>query len=107
MATSNKLERQTLAPVCLSDLHDDGGQVGASAGIAGQLDPVQVDAVPQSLVQCELPAVGKERKIIHVRSVAEPKLFIFGSGSDFGHNFGSGSSSSYNHILALKTVLKH
>ena len=33
-------------------------------------------------------------------SVAEPKLFI--SGSDFGHNFGS--SSSYSHILALKTV---
>ena len=40
-------------------------------------------------------------------SVAEPKLFIFGSGSDFGHNFGSGSSYSYSHILALKTVLKH
>ena len=40
-------------------------------------------------------------------SVAEAKLFIFGSGSDFGQNFGSGSSSSYNHILALKTVLKH
>ena len=35
-------------------------------------------------------------------SVAEPKLFIFGSGSDFGHNFGSGSGSSssysYSHI---------
>ena len=30
-------------------------------------------------------------------SVAEPKLFIF--GSDFDHNFGS--SSSYSHILAL------
>ena len=42
-----------------------------------------------------------------VNSVAEPKLFIFGSGSDFGYNFGSGSSSSYSHILALKTVLKH
>ena len=27
-------------------------------------------------------------------SVAEPKLFIFGSGSDFDHNFGSGSSYS-------------
>ena len=44
-------------------------------------------------------------------SVAEPKLFIFGSGSssgsDFGHNFGSGSSSSNSHILALKTVLKN
>ena len=40
-------------------------------------------------------------------SVAEPKLFIFGSGSDFDHNFGSGSSSSYSQILALKTVLKH
>ena len=39
-----------------------------------------------------------------VSSVAEPKLFIFCSGSDFGHNFGSGSSSSYSHILAL---LKH
>ena len=37
-------------------------------------------------------------------SVAEPKLFIFGSGFDFGHNFGS----SYSHILlALITVLKH
>ena len=34
-------------------------------------------------------------------SVAEPKLFIFGFGSDFVHN--SGSSSSY--ILPLKTVL--
>ena len=32
-------------------------------------------------------------------SVAEPKLFFFGSGSssDFDHNFGS----SYSHILAL------
>ena len=45
--------------------------------------------------------------------VAEPKLFIFGSGSDLGNNFGSGSSSSssssssFRHILALKTVLKH
>ena len=28
-------------------------------------------------------------------------LFIFGSGSTFGHNFGFGSSSSY--ILTLKT----
>ena len=36
-----------------------------------------------------------------ISSVAEPKLFIFGSGSDFDHNFGSGSSSSYSHILAL------
>ena len=27
-------------------------------------------------------------------SVAEPKLFIFGSGSDFEHNFGSGFGSS-------------
>ena len=40
-------------------------------------------------------------------SVAEPKLFIFGSSSNFGHNFGSGSSSSYSYILALKTFLKH
>ena len=32
-------------------------------------------------------------------SVAEPKLFIFGSGSDFDHNFGSGSS--YSLILTL------
>ena len=32
-------------------------------------------------------------------SVAEPKLFSFGSSSDFDHNFGS--SSSYCHILAL------
>ena len=39
-------------------------------------------------------------------SVAEPKLFIFGSGSNFDHNFGSDSSSgsSYRHILALTTV---
>ena len=37
-------------------------------------------------------------------SVAEPKLFIFGSGSIFVHNFGS--SSSYSHILLLRTVLK-
>ena len=36
-------------------------------------------------------------------SVAEPKLFIFGSGSDFDHNFGFGSS--YSHILALQIVL--
>ena len=37
-------------------------------------------------------------------SVAEPKLFIFGSGSTFVLYFGSGSSSS--HIqLPLKTVL--
>ena len=35
-------------------------------------------------------------------SVAETKLFIFGSGSDFVHNFGS--SSSYSHILPHKTV---
>ena len=34
-------------------------------------------------------------------SVAEPELFIF--GSDFDHNSGSGSSSSYSHILALKS----
>ena len=41
-------------------------------------------------------------------SVAEPKLFIFGSGSTFVHNFcsGSSSSSSPSHILPLKTVLK-
>ena len=40
-------------------------------------------------------------------SVAELKLFIF--GSDFDHNFGSGSGSSsrHSHILALKTVQKH
>ena len=41
-------------------------------------------------------------------SVAEPKLFIFGSdsgySSTFVHNFGSGSSSC--HIMTLKTVLK-
>ena len=40
-------------------------------------------------------------------SVAEPKLFIFGPCSNFDHNFGSGSGSSYSHILALKTVLKY
>ena len=39
----------------LTDLHDDGGEVGASAGVAGQLYPVQVDAVPQLLVQSEFP----------------------------------------------------
>ena len=37
-------------------------------------------------------------------SVAEPKLFIFGSDSTFDHNFGSGSSSSYSHILPRKSV---
>ena len=43
-------------------------------------------------------------------SVAEPKLFIFGSDTGFGsafvHNFGSGSSSiSISiHILTLNTV---
>ena len=36
-------------------------------------------------------------------SVAEPKLFIF--GSTFVYNFGS--SSSYSHILPLKTVIKY
>ena len=30
-------------------------------------------------------------QVIHNGSVAEPKLFIFGSGSTFVHNFGSGS----------------
>ena len=39
---------------------------------------------------------------LHLYSVAEPKLFIFGSGSDFVHNFGSGSSSGsssrYSHL---------
>ena len=44
-------------------------------------------------------------------SDAVPKLFIFGSGSDFVNNFGSdsgsdsGSASSYSYILPLKTVL--
>ena len=33
-------------------------------------------------------------------SVAKPKLFIFGSGSIFVHNFGS--DSSYSHILPHK-----
>ena len=36
-------------------------------------------------------------------SFAAPKLFIFGSGSTFSQNFGSGSN--YSHILPLKTVL--
>ena len=49
----------------------------------------------------------ERKKIFIFFSVAEPKLFLFSSGSDFDHNFGSGSSSSYSHILALKTVLKH
>ena len=40
-----------------------------------------------------------------VGSVAEPKLFIFGSGSDLAIISGSVSSSSYSHILALKTVI--
>ena len=48
---------------------------------------------------------GPEKNRGITTSVAEPKLFI--SGSAFDHNFGSGSSSSYSHILALKTVLKH
>ena len=43
------------------------------------------------------------KNLIIKSSVAELKLFIFGSGSDFVHNFGSGSSSS--HVLPLKTVL--
>ena len=38
-------------------------------------------------------------------SVAEPKLFIFGSGSTFVPYFGSGSSSSSSHKLPLQTVL--
>ena len=38
-------------------------------------------------------------------SVAEPKLFIFCSGSDFVHNFCFGSSSRYSHILPLLPVL--
>ena len=45
----------------------------------------------------------KKCKHFQRKIVAEPKLFIFGSGSDFHHNFGSGSGSSscYSHILAL------
>ena len=41
------------------------------------------------------------QEMVYYCSVAEPKLFIFGSGfgSTFVHNFGSGSSSSYSHIL--------
>ena len=41
-------------------------------------------------------------------SFAVPKLFIFGSGSTFVRNFGSGSSSSSCHIpvLTLKPVPK-
>ena len=44
-----------------------------------------------------------ELKHVTISCVAEPKLFIFGSGagSDFDHNFASGSSSSYSHIFAL------
>ena len=38
-------------------------------------------------------------------SVAEPKLFIFDSGSTCVHNFGSFSSTSYSHKLPLETVL--
>ena len=51
--------------------------------------------------------LGSKMDTKYRSSVAEPKLFI--SGSDFGHYFGSGSgsSSSYSHLLALKTVLKH
>ena len=56
-----------------------------------------------------LPSAIDSRSLNYLKSgmikisVAEPKLFIFGSGSDFDHNFGSGSgySSSYSHILAL------
>ena len=43
------------------------------------------------------------QKVILKVSVAEPKLFIFSSGSDFVHNFGS--SFSYSHILPFKNVL--
>ena len=46
---------------------------------------------------------GKTVRHIQKVCVAEPKLFFFGSGSDFGHNFGSGSS--YSHILALTVEL--
>ena len=42
------------------------------------------------------------QKIVLVNSVAEPKLFIFASGSDFDHNFGSGSSSSYSQYWYFK-----
>ena len=43
--------------------------------------------------------LGKVKTTTNKTSVAEPKLFI--CGSDFVHNFGSGSSSSFLHILAL------
>ena len=59
----------------------------------------QLPSVSQTIqVSTEVP--GRECQSV-LSSVAEPKLFIFGSGSDFDHNFGSGSSSSYSHILAL------
>ena len=51
----------------------------------------------------------EQQKQQQLASKAEPKLSIFGSGSTFVHNFGSGadpgSSSSSCHILTLKTVL--
>ena len=69
-----------------------------------------VKFVIQPVIQAEEHSFKKyfpSYLFIFLISVAEPKLFIFGSGygSDFGHNFGSGSSSCYSHILALKTVL--
>ena len=52
------------------------------------------------IIYCTVHALFTVKYMI---CVAEPKLFI--SGSDFVHLFGSGSSSSYSHILLLKTVL--
>ena len=42
-----------------------------------------------------------KKNCFKISSVAEPKLFIFGSSSDFGHNSGSG----YSHILALNPLV--
>ena len=50
------------------------------------------------LIQINKYSKIKSREITFKTSVAKPKLFIFGSGSDFVHNFGSSSS----HILPLK-----
>ena len=56
--------------------------------------------------ECQ-PEMGRIEPVEEYTRVAEPKLFIFvsGSGSTFVHNFGSGSSSSYCRILSLKTVI--
>ena len=70
----------------------------------GLLVPPRQNKIPASTL-----ANKRSAPTLQSCSVAEPKLFIFGSdsGSTFVHNFGPdfGSSSSSCHILTLKTVL--